>query len=603
MIDRRFVLFKKVARGGMAEIFLGKLIGEDGFERVCCFKRILPHFAVEKEFIEMFRDEAHIGKRLQHPNIVRVEGFEEVDGAYAIIMEFINGADLRGVMSACTTQKLRIPIPFAVHIIAEAARGLHYAHVKKDDITNKPLGIVHRDISPQNILVSFEGEVKVTDFGIADADSKLTETKTGVVKGKFSYMSPEQISAEHVDARTDVFALSIILWEMLTGRRLFHSDNEIIIIQLVRDCIIPEDIRSYNPDIDEDLEKIIAKGLRKNVMDRFESAAQFEKELRLYQSKHYPGYSSDNVSEFLGTLMRDKRESLATDIKELLSNKDSASSKPAVEIDLRQVTSTNNSPLARSELSKLHSKTNITQTGTKTVPLAPTQTRMNSPSEMTQRGQVPRAGQTQRRYVQQKKDTSTRNLIIAGIVVAILAAAGLAFFIAKKKLLSSTVTWSITTIPDTTKLEFDGQMLNNGKYLKSPVILHDLTQGTHKLVASRPGFESNTTTVTLSADKNNSESTIVLKQVEQMAPLRLILKESDSPVHFSLDDGLVDGQLKVETARNINYITFGEEHLLIVDVSDNSSFSCQFTPRAQKWDAPFLVVVNPSTKKCSYPLR
>ena len=137
----------------------------------------------------MFRDEAHICKRLQHANIVRVEGFEEVEGSYAIIMEYVDGADLRTLLHAVEQAKRRLPIPMACFVIAEAARGLHYAHTKVDEITQQALGIVHRDISPQNILVSFEGEIKVTDFGIADAESKLTETRPGIVKGKYSYMS------------------------------------------------------------------------------------------------------------------------------------------------------------------------------------------------------------------------------------------------------------------------------------------------------------------------------------------------------------------------------------------------------------------------------
>ncbi|MBP6219443.1 MAG: serine/threonine protein kinase, partial [Oligoflexales bacterium] len=228
--NSRYILYKRVARGGMAEIYLGKHIGEDHFQRVCCIKRILPHYAQEHEFVEMFRDEAHICKSLQHANIVRVEGFEEVEGSYAIIMEFINGGDLRTVLSTCEKSGERISVPISVYMAAEAARGLHYAHTKRDEITGKELGIVHRDISPQNILISFEGEVKVTDFGIADAESKETETKPGIVKGKYSYMSPEQITAQAVDARTDVFALGIILWESLAMRRLFHAENEIEII-------------------------------------------------------------------------------------------------------------------------------------------------------------------------------------------------------------------------------------------------------------------------------------------------------------------------------------------------------------------------------------
>ena len=303
----------------MAEIYLGKQTGEDGFQRVCCIKRILPHFAQDNEFITMFRDEAHICKRLQHANIVRVEGFEEVEGSYAIIMEFINGGDLRAVLSACEKANAKLSIAMCLHIIAEAARGLHYAHCKVDEMNDRPLEIVHRDISPQNILLSFEGEVKVTDFGIADADSKATETKPGIVKGKYSYMSPEQISAKTVDARTDVFALSIVLWEMLAMRRLFQGDNEVMTIQKVRSCQIDFDLRALNEDVDEELFEIISKGLRKDQRERYASAAEMERALRKYLSKHFAGFTMSDLGDFLKSIMSARKDEMQEEIRNLLA--------------------------------------------------------------------------------------------------------------------------------------------------------------------------------------------------------------------------------------------------------------------------------------------
>jgi serine/threonine-protein kinase len=614
MIDRRFVLFKKVARGGMAEIYLGKLIGEDGFERVCCFKRILPHFALEKEFIEMFRDEAHIGKRLQHPNIVRVEGFEEVDGAYAIIMEFIKGADLRSLISACEAQKIKIPIPLAVHIIAESARGLHYAHVKKDEITNLPLGIVHRDISPQNLLLSFEGEVKVTDFGIAEAESKLTETKTGVVKGKFSYMSPEQIRAEQVDARTDVFALAIILWEIVTGRRLFHADNEILVIQMVRDCVIPEDIKIYNPDIDEELERIIAKGLKKDLAERYESAAAFEKDLRLYQNKHNPTVSSDNVGEFLREILAGRYAELGNSIKELLSNKEASKGQPALEIDLRQQTNTRplpgtgmNRPTGTGIRSMEESRiSKISDFGdTRNAPL-PGQSGAHrvprSPLEGTRRSQVgrpsaPSQQSTKRNVVVEKGKNSNMLLILLGVLIV---SAGVYFgqdyFQRKNK-----VTWILKTVPDVVRIEIDNQPIGEGRYVKTPIVLKNFNSGQHSVIVSRPGFETEINSIHIKrGDDGSAESNIILKSVAKMAPLRISLKEAGS-VQISLDNGLVNDKLNVDKPLNLSNITFGKDHVLTVESSNASSFTCQFTPRAQSWEAPFLVVIDLSLKKCTYP--
>ena len=585
----------------MAEIFLGKLIGEDGFERVCCFKRILPHFAAEKEFIEMFRDEAHIGKRLQHANIVRVEGFEEVDGAYAIIMEFVAGADLRSILAACETKTTRLPIPMAVHIIAEAARGLHYAHTKKDEVTNKQLGIVHRDISPQNILISFDGEVKVTDFGIADANSKITDTKTGIVKGKFAYMSPEQISAQPVDPRTDIFALSIILWEVITMRRLFQAENEVLTIQLVRDCLIPEDTKAYNEELDDDLDRILRKGLAKDLKNRYETAALFEKELRLYQSKHYPDFSSEDLGQFLQTLMNERKETLAEDIKELLLQKELSDGKAAVEIDLRAAPRRPTTPVS------------IDRTNTKRSPLlgSGTQTSFRSPGSARlgypEQTRLSRPMGSQRKHVPVVRDQSDGTAFWKFLAVVLLLAGAAGsyyyYYTHRKAATIALVSWTVHTVPDSVRLQLDGQGLFGDHFIKTPIELKSLSPGNHTLIAIRPGFESEATTITLTPDMDNSESNIILKQIDRMAPLRLSLKSAVPPVRISMDDGLVDESLNFEQPLNLNSITFGKEHLLIVTLSEDSSFSCQFTPRAQTWETPFLVVVDSDMKKCSYPLR
>jgi serine/threonine protein kinase len=220
MSIKPYILGQVVARGGMAEVYRGLHVGQDGFRRLVAIKRILPHHSQNHEFTEMFKDEAHIGQRLQHANIVKVEGFDIIDGSASIIMEFVDGSDVRALLSAIENKKQTagkrgfLPNALCAYLVAEAARGLHYAHTRKDDITGRALNIVHRDISPQNILISWEGEVKVTDFGIAAAerDFKQTETKAGIVKGKYSYMSPEQISGKKCDAKTDIFALSVVLW-------------------------------------------------------------------------------------------------------------------------------------------------------------------------------------------------------------------------------------------------------------------------------------------------------------------------------------------------------------------------------------------------------
>ncbi|MBI2603583.1 MAG: serine/threonine protein kinase [Deltaproteobacteria bacterium] len=602
----RFVLFKKLARGGMAEIYLGKLLGQDGFERMCCYKRILPHLAKDTDFIEMFRDEAHIGKRLQHANIVRVEGFEEVDDSYAIIMEFVAGADLRTLLSACEQQNTRPSIPMAAYIIAEAARGLHYAHIKTDDVTHKPLGIVHRDISPQNILVSFEGEVKVTDFGIAEAENKLTETKTGIVKGKFSYMSPEQISAQTVDARTDVFALSILLWEMLAMRRLFHAETEVATIQLVRDCVIPMDLATLNPEVDEDLQKIVFKGLAKDVGDRYKTAALFEKDLRRYLNKHYPDFTADDLSEFLKRNLREKREELLSNIQALLSQKgkiagpeDKTAIKAPSESSARSEV-----PYEEKEDTDFRLDTGFTgqraaAPTTQPEPGPPPQPRAEtiSPRPSTVRPTPPPRYQA---TVPARTGSFARFLLSLLLIGAVAAGA---FYFYQQRKTPPSIQWEISTVPNTVQLELDGVALFESEYARTPLTLRKVKDGSHQLTIKRPGFESETITATLSKGES-TKSEVVLKQLDKMAPLRISLKSGRS-VKIRIDDGIFQDTLGSQSPVNVDFITFGEEHTLyILDAATQVfQFQCVFTPRAQSWLAPFLVVIDSEQQKCSYPLR
>ena len=320
LMKKRYVLFKKIASGGMAEIYLGKQIGEDGFQRLCCIKRILPHYASNSNFVNMFRDEAHINKKLHHANIVKIEGFEEVESSYALIMEFVNGCDLGTILKACLAEGRQLSVSMIVYIIAEAAKGLHFVHKSKDYETGKDLGIVHRDISPQNILISFEGEVKVTDFGIADAESKLVETRTGAVKGKYSYMSPEQIGGESVDLKTDIFALGVVLWESLTMKRLFTGDSDVETIQNVSNRIIKGNIKDINESVDSDLEKIILKCLEKDSLLRYNSALSLEKELRLYLNKISPDFNTQDLSLFIKAILSDKLSLYAGMMRDALSS-------------------------------------------------------------------------------------------------------------------------------------------------------------------------------------------------------------------------------------------------------------------------------------------
>jgi len=273
----RYQLIKKLATGGMAQIYLARQVGLEGFEKLLVVKRILPHLAENEDFITMFLDEARIAARLNHPNVVQIFDLGQQDDTFFIAMEYIHGEDVRKVWKQAEREGTGIPLPLICRIIIEACAGLDYAH-KKVDPGGRPLNIVHRDISPQNILVSFEGGVKVVDFGIAKAADQATVTRSGVLKGKYSYMSPEQAQGKSVDARTDVFALGVVLYELLTDTRLFKRANDIQTLNAVTECQVtpPSGVDSRLP---KDLDPIVMKALAKDRDQRYADARELQQAL------------------------------------------------------------------------------------------------------------------------------------------------------------------------------------------------------------------------------------------------------------------------------------------------------------------------------------
>ncbi len=261
----KYRLLKNIGLGGMAEISLAKEEGIGGFERFVVIKKILSHYANDEKFIKMFFDEAKLAAQLSHPNIVQIIEFGKQNDNYFLAMEYIAGADIEKIIS-----KTKIPIEFCCEIIAQTAEGLHYAHTKTD-MQGELLHIVHRDVSPQNILVNYSGKVKIVDFGIAKATSQSNKTRTGVVKGKLSYMSPEYLTGKGIDQRSDIFALGVLLYEMTTGKRLFKADSEFQVIKMIVDCCI-EPPESIIPNFPEELSGIIAKALQPDAEHRYQTA-------------------------------------------------------------------------------------------------------------------------------------------------------------------------------------------------------------------------------------------------------------------------------------------------------------------------------------------
>ncbi|KAB2836053.1 serine/threonine protein kinase, partial [bacterium] len=280
----KYFLIEKLATGGMAEIYKAKTFGVDGFEKILAIKRILPHCAVDKEFINMLVDEAKLSVLLSHTNIVQVYDLGKIGDDYFISMEFINGINLREVMNRAKEVGEKFTEDVVVYILSETCKGLDYAHSKKDN-EGKPLNIVHRDISPQNILLSFEGEVKIVDFGIAKAAMNISHTMAGILKGKISYMSPEQALGKPIDRKTDIFSTGLILYEMLTGEKLFTGETQFEVLKKIRTTRLNEN--SFPDSIPAPLRKILAKALAYSVKDRYDNAGDMQIDLTRYLYSTY----------------------------------------------------------------------------------------------------------------------------------------------------------------------------------------------------------------------------------------------------------------------------------------------------------------------------
>ena len=299
-----YQLIKRLATGGMAQIYLARQKGPEGFEKLLVVKRILPHLAENADFVRMFLDEARIAARLNHPNIVQIFNLGAQDDTYFIAMEYIHGEDVRRVWKRADQKGAVMPIQLVCRVISEACSGLDYAH-KKADQAGKPLGIVHRDVSPQNILVTFEGGVKVVDFGIAKAADQAVVTRSGVLKGKYSYMSPEQALGKKRDNRSDIFALGVVLFELLTGTRLFKRANDIQTLNAVTECVVPLP-SSIDEEIPADLDAIVLKALGREPELRFQEAIHLQMALEEWLLAHQLPSSSGHLAAFMQELYAER---------------------------------------------------------------------------------------------------------------------------------------------------------------------------------------------------------------------------------------------------------------------------------------------------------
>lgn len=295
----RYVLLERVAAGGMAEVFRAKRKGVEGFEKIVAVKRIHSHLSTNKDFVEMFIAEAKMVASLSHPNIVQIFDLGKIDDSYYIAMEFVEGHDLRSILTRARNRGTLLGVDLAALIASRVGAALAYAH-RQRDADGGELRIVHRDVSPQNILVSNEGEVKLVDFGIAKAATKASHTDSGSLRGKLLYMSPEQAWGRPLDKRSDLFSLGAVFFEILTGHLLFSGSSEMSILERVREARFLQP-SALNPAVTIELEAIITRLLKKDPDERYQDASEMLKDLDSYLRRR-PAVGSPELAQFVARL-------------------------------------------------------------------------------------------------------------------------------------------------------------------------------------------------------------------------------------------------------------------------------------------------------------
>jgi serine/threonine protein kinase len=302
--QQRYRVVEKLESGGMAEVFRAESEGLQGFRKQVAIKRVLPHLSSKKKFISMFLDEARLSARLSHSNCVQVFDIGVGDGAFFIVMEFVDGANLKAIIEHIKKTGRDFPVEAAVHISLEICKGLSYAH-ELTDPNGVPLYIVHRDMSPPNVLITKYGEVKIVDFGLAKANSQLEKSEPGIIKGKFSYLAPEAAMGQDVDARTDIFAVGIILWELLAGQRLFLGDTDFQTVKKVQAAQVPS-ISQINKRVPPELERILNKTLAREPAQRYRTARELGLELSKFMFKHAVPVSTFDIAQLVQGALKER---------------------------------------------------------------------------------------------------------------------------------------------------------------------------------------------------------------------------------------------------------------------------------------------------------
>lgn len=350
--DRNFGDYQlryQIASGGMGTVYLARDFGPAGFVRAVAVKRIHPHLAGKRKFVDMFLDEARIVSRISHPNVCRIYDFGQVGGTYYMAMEYLVGESLAGVMNAMVKDPARFDEPrwhaLACRIVADAAEGLHAAHELLDE-NGTPLNVVHRDVSPHNLFVNYDGSIRVLDFGVAFAAERLHHSTTGTVKGKYAYMAPEQIKSKDFDRRADIWALGVCLWEMLTAQRLFRRDSEVDTILAVGSVDI-EAPSQHRPHLPPSLDRVVKKALERNPEDRYPTARALGRELLNVVSDLGISAGPAELSDWLKLLLYEEREEKLHMVETVLESPASAAMKGIAAADAQEADASLATPIVR----------------------------------------------------------------------------------------------------------------------------------------------------------------------------------------------------------------------------------------------------------------
>lgn len=300
----QYVLLEKIAVGGMAEVWKARMRGVEGFQKIVAIKKILPHLSDNQDFIEMFVDEAKLAAQLNHNNIIHIYDLGKIQSSYYIAMEYVDGHDLKTILHRGAERDQPMQVELALFVASKIAAALDYAH-RKHDFEGKDLGLVHRDVSPQNVLVSQDGDIKLCDFGIAKAASKANQTMAGALKGKLQYMSPEQAWGRNIDKRSDIFALATVLFELLTGKKLFNGDNELSILEQVREARVTKP-SSLNDEVPPEVDAIVLKALQKDPAARYQTAGEMAKDLDAVLYSIRPTPTSADLAIYMHRIWTDE---------------------------------------------------------------------------------------------------------------------------------------------------------------------------------------------------------------------------------------------------------------------------------------------------------